>query len=343
MRSHLTPLCARWPSSLAWTLGGAVLAACGFSASHAPLGGDYRAVEAPQPKRRDARADALPTAADDAGSSQQAPDKKSPAAAAPLSADASPSADNTDLVRYEPFTTGQQIRADVAISFSSEFRENSGDVRSSKMRFDAKLHVDLKILKSSAQTLDELEVTLTPISLHTDFDGQGSNTDRDPAETYDVTLSGQTPNIRAHGGSPVGKEDRIVLMVLLTPLAEFHKRWAHSPTLVLKPGWSSQVPLTPPAFMSAPGESIHVGPLAVRYAGRDTNPTSVPFELGLPVAWSSDFGSLSFDGSGRVMLGAKGRPVSLDLSGPISGNIGPTGAQVSLRGSAKFGATLSYP
>jgi hypothetical protein len=132
-------------------------------------------------------------------------------------------------------------------------------------------------------------------------------------------------------------------MVLITPLVEFHNHWARSPTLAVKPGWSSNVPLTTPAFMTEPGETIHIGPLSTRYAGRDSATKSVPFELGLPISWASDFGSINLDCTGRTLLGEKARPLSLDLSGPISGNIGPPGSQFGLRGTAKFTATLTYP
>jgi hypothetical protein len=344
MRPRLASFGRTSPSTFAWTLLGATLVACGFSASHAPLGGDYRAIEAPSPARHAARADATKTP-DDAGASEQTPEKKGLAATTLVNADAGASVDNPDLVRYEPLKAEARIGADIAISLSAEFRGNAGEIHAngSNMRLEAKLHVALKIVKSSAQSLDELEVTLTPVSMHTDFDGQGSDSDQDPPETYDVMLSGQTPSIRAQSGAPLEQEDRIILMVLLTPLLEFHTRWVRSPTLDLKPGWSSQIPLAPPAFMSAPGESVHVGPLSVRYAGRDAGATSVPFDIGFPVAWSSDSGSLKFDCHGRAVLGAKGRPLSLDLSGPISGNVGPSGSQMGLRGSAKFGATLTYP
>jgi len=139
------------------------------------------------------------------------------------------------------------------------------------------------------------------------------------------------------------KEDRATLIVLITPLVEFHAHWARSPTLGLKPGWSSKIPLAAPAFMAPPGDAMQVGPLSLRFVGRDAGSASVPFELGLPIEWTTDIGKLNFAFNGRALIGAKGRPISLDLTGPLSGNAGPSGSQFGLRGSAKFAATLSYP
>jgi hypothetical protein len=81
----------------------------------------------------------------------------------------------------------------------------------------------------------------------------------------------------------------------------------------------------------------------VRYDGRDAGATSTPFELGLPIHWTTDLGTLDLDCDGRALLGENGRPVSLDLKSPITGSVGPAGSQLGLRGSAKFTATLSYP
>ena len=284
-------------------------------------------------------------AGDDANSHDAAPEKRARIAPTPASADAGTLADSADTLHYDPFKTGDQIRAEVAFAISAQIQGSSPDLRGSdnKMVLDAKLHVDVKILKSSAQSLDELEVTLTPVSLHTDFNGQSSDSKQAPPETYDVTLSGQAPNIRARSGSPLEKEDRATLIVLITPLVEFHSHWSRSPTLPLKPGYSSKIPLAAPAFMAAPGDTVHVGPLSVRYDGRDPGATSVPFDLSLPIEWTTDIGLLNFDFNGRALLGPRGRPLSLDLSGPLTGNAGPTGSQFALRGTAKFSATLSYP
>jgi hypothetical protein len=95
--------------------------------------------------------------------------------------------------------------------------------------------------------------------------------------------------------------------------------------------------------MTAPGDTINVGPLTVRYDGRDANSASTPFALSLPIEWTTDIGKLNLELAGRTQLGEKGRPVSLELSGPLSGNAGAPGMQFALRGNARFAATLSYP
>jgi hypothetical protein len=260
-------------------------------------------------------------------------------------ADGGAAPDTGDTIRYDPLKAGDQIHADVSFSVSAELQGDSSELRGSdnKIRVEAKIHVDLKILKSSAQSLDELELTLTPVSMHTEIGGQTSDSAQDPGETFDVTLSGQTPNIRAKSGAALEKEDRATLTVLITPLIEFHNHWLRSPSLALKPGWTSKVPISTPAFMAAPGDAVHVGPLSVRYAGREGRSKNAPFELSLPVEWSSDIGKLNFDFSGRTVLSAdKGRPLSLELSGPLNGS-GGGAAQMGLHGTAKFSATLSYP
>jgi hypothetical protein len=334
-----------WLSLLAVATACAACVACGFTASRAPLGGDYSPIAAASVAPRAPRpADSAAVVSEDADANANSPGKSPQIAPILVNADAGTSAADADVLRYEPFKTGEQIRAEVSFGISSEVQSGSSDVHGgNKLALDAKVHVDVKIVKSSAQSLEELEVTLTPISMHTDFDGQSSDSTQDPTQTYDITLSGQAPNIRARRGSSLEKEDRATLIILITPLLEFHNHWARSPTLPLKSAWSSKVPLAAPSFLSAPGDTVHVGPLLARYNGRDGSPTSVPFELGLPIEWSTDFGALNFDLNGRALLGAKGRPISLDLSGPLTGNVGPSGSQLGLRGTAKFAATLTYP
>ncbi|HWZ89522.1 MAG TPA: hypothetical protein VNW92_11750 [Polyangiaceae bacterium] len=324
----------------------AVFVACQLGPSRSPLGGDYAASEATSTEPHHPRAQTAPPASEDAGVLDEAPEKHARVAASAASADPVTAAASSDVLRYDPFKTGDQIRADVSFSLSAELQGNSPDLRAgnNKLGLDAKLHVEIKVLKSSTQTLDELEVTLTPISLHTDFNGQSSDSKQDPPETYDVTLTGQTPSIRARSGATLAKEDRATLIVLITPLVEFHNHWARSPTLALKAGWSSKVPLAAPAFMAAPGDTVHVGPLSARFSGRDSGASgSVPFDLSLPIEWTSDLGLMNFDFNGRALLGARGRPSALDLSGPLTGTVGPAGSQFGLRGSAKFAATLTYP
>lgn len=333
-----------WRCSYVLGMAGAALAACGPSPSRTPLGGNYDALENTSAQKPKPAREADTVASEDGGVEAEPVAKPSAHAAAPaLKAEGGPSADSGDSVRYEPLKSGDQIRADVSFGMAAEVQGNLPDPHgSNKLSLDAKLHVELKIVRGSAQGLDQLEVTLTPISLHTDFDGHSSDSKQDPPQTYDVTLSGQTPSIRARGSAPLEKEDRAMLTVLITPLVEFHSRWARSPTLALKSGWSNKIPLATPSFMTAPGDTIKVGPLAVRYDGRDANTASTPFELSLPIEWTTDIGRLNLELGGRAQLGAKGRPVSLELSGPLSGNAGAPGMQFALRGSARFAASLSY-
>ncbi len=104
-----------------------------------------------------------------------------------------------------------------------------------------------------------------------------------------------------------------MLMVLVTPLIEFHNHWAHAPTLTLKPGWSSKVPVAAPSFMVSPGDNVQVGPIQARYDGREGSAKNAAFALSLPVEWGSDIGKLSFDFNGRAVLASdKGRPLSLE-------------------------------
>jgi len=334
-----------WPCSYVLGMAGAALAACGPSPSRTPLGGNYAALETTSAQKSQPAKQAHAIASEDGGGEVEPVAKPPVHVAVPVvKAESGPSADSGDTVRYEPLQSGDQIRADVTFGIAAEVQGNLPDPHgSNKLSLDAKLHVELKVVRGSAQGLDQLEVTLTPVSLHTDFDGHSSDSKQDPPQTYDVTLSGQTPSIRARGGAPLEKEDRAMLTVLITPLIEFHNRWSRSPTLGLKAGWSTRIPLATPAFMTAPGDTIKVGPLTLRYDGRDANTASTPFNLSLPIEWTTDIGRLNLELGGRAQLGKKGRPVSLELSGPLSGNAGAAGTQFALRGNARFAATLSYP
>jgi len=333
-----------WRCSSVLGLAGAALVACGPSPSRTPLGGNYDALENTSARKPKAAPAVHVAPSEDSRVEGEAVAQPPARTAAPVvNAENGPSADG-DTVRYEPLKSGDQIRADVSFGIAAEVQGNLPDPHgSNKLSLDAKLHVELKIVRGSAQGLDQLEVTLTPVSLHTDFDGHSSDSKQDPPQTYDVTLSGQTPSIRARGGAPLEKEDRAMLTVLITPLVEFHNRWSRSPTLALKSGWSSKIPLAAPSFMTAPGDTIKVGPLALRYDGPGANTESTPFNLSLPIEWTTDIGRLNLELSGRTQLGAKGRPVSLELSGPLSGNAGAPGMQFALRGNARFAASLSYP
>ncbi|HEX3778009.1 MAG TPA: hypothetical protein VHV51_26260 [Polyangiaceae bacterium] len=323
-------------------LGALALVACAEVPSRAPLGGNY----APPPEASAAPRKAVLAAtpidseANSVASATEA-EKPEPKPEPTPKPEPAPVAETGDVARYDPLKAGDRLRAEVSITLSAEL-QGGPPGEDSKLAFDGKARVEIKIVKSSAQTLDQLEVTLTPLSLHTEFGGQSSDSAQDPPQTYDVTLSGQTPSVKPQGGT-LEKEDRAALLVFVVPLAEFHKRWAAAPTLNLKPGWSSKIPVVTPAFLVAPGDTVQVGPLGLRYEGRDPSSTNLPFSLELPVDWDTDLGKLHFDFGGKAVLGAKGRPTSLELSGPISGEVGAPGMQFTLNGNATFSAAVSYP
>lgn len=287
-------------------------------------------------------------AASDAASS--APDA-SPAAppteaAAPADAGAPLAETRSDQLSYDPLKPGDQILAEVALSVSANLQGGPPGRRAdSKLSLDCKLLVELKVKQLSQQRLDLLELTVSTLSMHMDLGGHSSDSKHEPPKTYEVSLSGQSPNIRARDGSTLDAAQRATLTLLVAPIAEFHSHWLRSPTLALKPGWSNKVPISVPAFAANGNDTVHVGPFEARYKGRDANSDNVPFEVALPIQYSTELGKLSFDLSGTAQLNAaKGRPTSLDLSGPLSARGGPsaTGAQMSFTGTTKFGATLSY-
>ena len=326
------------------------LCACSVYPSRAPLGGSYGAPAEAEHADHRAPKQALPVASaapDEAEA--QSPSPKAPLPAAPVVADAGAPVTSADTLLYQPLKAGDRIKADVALSFKAELRGGPpGFPASGSLGMDSKLRVELKLTKVSAQTLDELELTVTTLSMHTEFAGQGSDAKSEPPEVYDVTL-GQSPSIRARDGSKPDAEDRAVLLVLVAPIAEFHARWAVSPKLALEPGWSSKVPVTLPSFADGHTETIKVGPLAVRYSGRDGHDRasgSVPFDLTLPLQYGADMGKLEFELSGKATLSAtNARPTSIDLNGPFSaqGGAGRDAGPMSFSGSAKFTAQLSYP
>ncbi len=107
--------------------------------------------------------------------------------------------------------------------------------------------------KSSAQSLDELEVTLTPVLMrHRKSTGRGL--DIHPvtrSDAFDVTLvwSEHRPFAPA-GGTPVGerRRARCSRCSSLSTDRVSHNHWAHSPTPALKPGWRSKASSSAPAF-----------------------------------------------------------------------------------------------
>jgi len=332
-------LCGALPVLLAFV-------ACSVAPSRTPLGGNYTIADREPARDQQARQR-------DAAKAPEIETETEPTTVAssaklgevPVLAEAGVTAPSADILRYEPLKTGDQIKGELSLSLKAEMDGGGPGVLpgNGRVGIDAKFRVDLKITRASAQTLDELELTMTPISLKAEFGGHASEVPQVSAKTFDITLAGQSPNVRERGGDKLDAKERAVLMLLVTPLSDFHERWARSPTLELKAGWSSKAPVSVPSFLSASADTMHIGPFTARYTGRDAGSEHVPFQVALPIQYRTDSGKLDFDLTGIARLSAaKARPVSIDLSGPVSGGGGPRG-EPSLRGSAKFAATLSYP
>jgi hypothetical protein len=323
------------------------LSACSVYPSRAPLGGNYEAPPEAETADRRAPKEAAPVASAVADETEPESTSVKPAlAVVPVVADAGAAATPADTVLYQPLKAGDRVKAEVTLAFKAELRGGPpGMPASGSLGMDSQLRVELKITRVSAQALEELELTVTTLSMHTEFAGQGSDPKSEPPEVYDVTL-GSSPSIRARNGSKPDAEDRAVLLVLVAPIADFHAHWAASPSLALKPGWSSKVPVTLPTFADGRTESVKVGPLAVRYSGRDGQDLangSVPFDLTLPLQYAADMGKLDFELSGKAILSAtSGRPTSIDVSGPFTAQGGHDAGPMTFAGSTKFTAQLSY-
>jgi hypothetical protein len=316
---------------------------CGVTPSRAPLGGNYVVADPESPPDRHAhKQDAAEALEPEQEALAPAKVVVVPAVA---DADADVAAPSVNTLRYEPLKTGDQIKAELSISFKAEMESGGRGVLpgNGSVGIDARFRVDLKITRASTQTLDELELTMTPISLKTEFGGHTTEVAQTAEKTFDITLAGRSPSVRERGGDKLDTEERAVLMLLVTPLTDFHEHWTRSPTLELEAGWSAKSAVSVPSFMSASSDTMHIGPFTARYAGREAVSDQVPFQVALPIQYGTDIGKLDFDLAGTARLSsAKARPVSIDLSGPVSGGGGPHG-EVSFHGSAKFAATLSYP
>jgi hypothetical protein len=269
------------------------------------------------------------------------------ASATVVAADAGAAGPPADAIAFQPLQVGSRINAEVTLSTSAEMRGGPPAMRDSgKLSFDIRLRAEIQVLKISLRSLDEFTLTLTTLAMHSEFAGQRSDGKQQPPETYNITLSGQSPIIRPRSGSKVDPVERVKLAFLVVPLAEFYAHWGHAPTLELKPGWTSKVslPFAATLFATDRNETMRVGPLTTRFTSRAQPSDDVPFELALPVEYGSDLGKIDFDLAGSAKLNAKtGRPTALDLSGPLSAKGGPRGSQMSISGTAKFAATLSYP
>jgi len=327
---------------------GLLLAACNVSPSRAPLGGAYAAPDSVAAKGPHLAPVASVTVADDAGSA--------PEAAKPVALTSVPSAaldagapvvtlSSADAVRYDPLKAGDRVLANVNLEANGELLGGPpGGLANNKVLLGMQHKVELRVIAASVQRLEELELTITPLSAHSEFGGHVTDSKSSPPETFEVTLSGRSPSVRAKHGSKVDAADRALLSALVLPLAEFHARWSTGSSFELKSGWSARTPLPVASLFEEPGDKLQVGPFLARFDGRDLATDNVPFQIALPIAFSTDEGKIDFDLKGAVVLGAKrGRPTRLDLSGPLHANGGPGGNTLSIVGTTKLSATLSYP
>jgi len=252
-----------------------------------------------------------------------------------------------DAIHFEPVQVGSLIKGEVTLSTSAEMRGGAAGMPNNvKLTLDSRLRVEIKVLKASAQSLDEVEVALTTLSVHSEFGGAVSDGKQEPPQTYDITLSGPSPTIRASSGAKVSAEERLKIALFVIPLVEFYDHWARSPTLELKPGWTSKVPLPFASLLFATpnNETMRVGPLTARFTSRTSASDDVPFELALPVEYGGNLGQVQFDLSGSAKLNAKSaRPTAFDLSGPLNATGGPRGSSMNVSGTARLVGTLSYP
>ena len=323
---------------------GFLLAACSVLPSHAPLGGNYALPQmAPAGDRHAQRETAVrPEAA------EGQPVPAMAAASALLStadAGALTQVAPADAIHFEPLQVGSRVKAEVTLSTSVEIRSGPPSLGNGTLSLTSRLRLELTVRKVSAQSVDELELTLTTLSLHSEFDGHGSDDPAGPPQTYDIGLSG-SPTIRARTGSDVDPVERAKIALLVVPLSEFCGHWTVSPTLELKPGWTSTVslPFAAALFATAPDESMHLGPLRARFVSRSRASNDVPFDLSFPLQYASSLGKIQLDLTGSAVLNANsGRPTAIDLSGSLSATFGPLEAQLSVSGTAKLAGTLSYP
>lgn len=332
--------CAVWGSCLA-------IAACSVSPSRTPLGGSYTSPTTAPEIDRQAHAKSAVPSHEDAGSAPEALPVAALVAPSPsLAGGHTPAkAPDADTLRYEPLKTGDRIKANVSLSFSLDMQGGPpGMGPNAKLSQDMSQRVELKIIKASAQSLDELEVTLALVSMHSEFAGHGTDQKDEPAKTFDVTLSGRSPSLRARDGSKVRSEERAIVTALIVPIVEFHAHWSRSASLELKPGYAVRVPISVASLFDTGNDKIQIGPFTASYAGRDAGSDQVPFAVTLPIKYHTDAGQLDFDLSGTAKVNAsQGRPTGIDLSGAIDAHGGPSGQEISMRGTTKLSATLSYP
>jgi len=143
----------------------------------------------PGPERPKARASVAQAAGDDSNSHDAAL-KSARASPTPASADAGTLADSADTLHYETFKERRPNPRGGGFAISAQFKGALPTCAAATTRWSgrkaARGREDPEELRAE---LDELEVTLTPVSLHTDFNGQSSDSKQAPPETYYVTLS----------------------------------------------------------------------------------------------------------------------------------------------------------
>ncbi len=320
------------------------LLACGLAPSRAPLGGNY-AVADPAP-RRDVRPEANDRTAELQTAETVPNDPPSASVLSPATATAAPKPSSArDVLHYVVLKTGDVIKAELSVSFtallvSGERGMSAGD---GALGLDAKFGVEISVTRASALTIEELELTLTPGSVRTEISGKVAQLPHTPSKTFDVIAAGRSAGVRERGGATLDARERVVLMLLVTPLLEFHEHWARALTLDLQPGWSRETALSVPAFLTNSGDTMHIGPFKARYEGRDAGSLDVPFRVALPLAYATELGKLDFELTGVAHLDAtRARPLDIELHGPVNGSAGPR-YESSFHGSAKFAATFSYP
>jgi len=333
------------------TLVASLLVACGVAASRAPLGGNYSAPEsAPSHDRRasaEPPASAPPPAREpDAAVVSAMPAASAGAALADVDAGEVPKTTVADTLHFEPFHVGSRIDGELTVGAAAQLQGGPpGMATGGKFSVAGRLRAEIRVLKVSPQSLDEIELTLTVLAMQSEFGGQQSQSQQEPPETFDITLS-TPPSIRPRSGSKVVPLGRVKIALVVVPLAEFYGRWARSPTLELKPGWSRELPLPFAGTLFPPtrDESMRTGPLRARFNARTGSADTVPFELTLPLRYKNDLGAVDVELSGSAHLNAKsGRPTAFDLNGPMNASGGPRGSQLNVVGTAKLGGTFNYP
>ena len=177
-----------------------VFTACGVAASRAPLGGNYAVADGLTARDRTAASATALTAATPAPEPEPAASASSTvaAAAAPSASAGVPGAVTGNLIHYDPLKVGDKIKVEVSVSFELALQTgHQGSIPGDgKLGIDAKYQLDLTVTQASAKTLDELEVTVTPLAMRTRYGDHSTEAPLDSAEKFRVTL-GHSPSVKA--------------------------------------------------------------------------------------------------------------------------------------------------